>query len=182
MIAIMLDTLITQLQTLPDGKERSLTAGTFLFHQGDEVASVFLVLEGEIRLVRHQPDGSSITQQRARSGAVLAEASLFSQRYHCHAVAEKTALVYALPKQAVFARLQMDSDFAQYWMAYLAREVQQARFRSELLSLKTVKARLNSWLNWRGCGLPPKGEWKALAEQLGVSPEALYREIARRMH
>lgn len=65
-------------------------------------------------------------------------------------------------------------------MAYLAREVWQARFRSELLSLKTVAARLEEWLNWQCGGLPPKGEWKTLAEQLGVSPEALYREIARR--
>lgn len=29
-------------------------------------------------------------------------------------------------------------------------------------------------------GLPAKGEWKSVAQQIGVSPEALYREIARR--
>jgi hypothetical protein len=28
--------------------------------------------------------------------------------------------------------------------------------------------------------LPPKGEWKSVAEQIGVSPEALYRELSRR--
>ncbi|WP_287601619.1 Crp/Fnr family transcriptional regulator [Thiothrix sp.] len=181
MITIMLNTLITQLQTLPSGKERTLPAGAFLFHQGDEVESLFMMLTGEIHLIRHQPDGSSITQQRAHSGTVLAEASLFSRYYHCHAVAEKNTRVYALPKQAVFSRLQTDSDFAQCWMAYLSREVQQARFRSELLSLKTVKARLDAWLYWQGKTLPPKGEWKALAEQLGISPEALYREMARRL-
>lgn len=27
---------------------------------------------------------------------------------------------------------------------------------------------------------PPKGEWKQLAQQIGASPEALYREFARR--
>lgn len=180
MIAIMLETLISQLQAIPNGKERHLAAGTFLFHQGDEVETLFLVLAGEIRLVRHQPDGGSITLQRAKAGGILAEASLYSRRYHCHAVAQQAARVYALPRQAVFAQLQAGGMFAQNWAAYLAREVQQARFRSELLSLKTVAARLDAWLNWCGGGLPSKGEWKTLAEQLGVSPEALYREMARR--
>jgi CRP-like cAMP-binding protein len=180
MIVIMLETLMTQLQTIPDGKERHLAAGAFLFHQGDAVESLFVVLAGEVRLVRHQLNGGSITQQRAKSGMVLAEASLFSDYYRCQAVVETASCVYVLPKQAVFSHLQTDATFAQNWMAYLVGEVQRARFRSELLSLKTVAARLEAWLNWRGNTLPPKGEWKALAEQLGVSPEALYRELARR--
>jgi CRP-like cAMP-binding protein len=180
MISIMLKSLIMQLQAMPGGKESSLAANMFLFHQGDEVKSLFLVLEGEIRLVRHQTDGHSITLQRAHDGEVLAEASLFSSHYHCHAVAHQATRMHALPKTAVLAALRTDPAFAQNWAAYLARAVQQARLRSELLSLKTVTARLDAWLSWQGSELPPKGEWKTLAEQLAVSPEALYREIAQR--
>lgn len=180
MIVVMSESLITQLQTLPDSKQRQLAAGAFLFHQGDSVEALFVVLAGEVRLIRHQPDGGSITLQRATAGQVLAEASLYVPCYHCHAVAEKAACLHVLPKAVVFARLQSDADFAQQWAAYLAREVQQARLRSEWLSLKTVAARLDGWLNWHGGKLPPKGEWKALAEQLSISPEALYREIAKR--
>jgi len=33
---------------------------------------------------------------------------------------------------------------------------------------------------WNNAKLPPKGEWRNLANQIGVSPEALYREIAKR--
>ncbi len=181
MIAIMLNTFITQLQTIPGGKELHLPARAFLFHQGDTVESLFLVLTGEVRLVRHQPDGSSITLQRAKPGGLLAEASLYSVRYHCHAVTQQASCVYSLPRQAMFVHLQTNHEFAYDWMNYLAQEVQQARFRSELLSLKTVAARLDAWLNWQGGRLPAKGEWKALAEQLSVSPEALYREIAKQM-
>jgi hypothetical protein len=48
------------------------------------------------------------------------------------------------------------------------------------LSLKTVAERLEGWLIWRGGGLPPKGAWKDIAAEIGVSPEALYRELAKR--
>jgi CRP-like cAMP-binding protein len=172
--------MITPLQDIPGGKVRSLMAGEFLFHQGDTVESMFLLLEGEVHLIRHQTDGSHITLQRARVGAVLAEASLFSGCYHCDAVASKVVRLLVFSKSIVLARLQTDTAFAQGWLAYLAHEVQQARFRSEVLSLKTVAAKLDAWLNWQGEGLPAKGEWKGLAGQLGVSPEALYRELARR--
>jgi hypothetical protein len=40
--------------------------------------------------------------------------------------------------------------------------------------------RLEAWLAWNDGVLPTKGAWKHLAEELGVSPEALYREITRR--
>jgi hypothetical protein len=44
--------------------------------------------------------------------------------------------------------------------------------------MKTAAARLDGWMAWRG-SLPRKGEWIGLAAQLGVSPEAVYREIAK---
>lgn len=180
MIAIMLNLLIEQLKTLPGAKERKLAEGAWLFQQGDKVDCLCLVLSGEIRLIRYQADGSSITLQRVKAGCILAEASLYSAHYHCHAVVQQATCVCALPKSTLLQHLKTDAILALKWTSYLAREVQQARFRSELLSLKTVAARLDAWLNWHSETLPTKGEWKTLAEQLGVSPEALYREIARR--
>ena len=180
MISIMSSLLIEQLKTLPNGKERQLLEGNLLFQQGDKVEALFLVLSGELRLIRYQADGSSITLQRTQAGSILAEASLYSNYYHCHALAYQATSVYVLPKTKVLQHLQTDPELAQHWSIYLSREVQQARFRSELLSLKTVAARLDAWLNWQGQALPTKGEWKTLAEQLGVSAEALYRELAKR--
>jgi hypothetical protein len=45
--------------------------------------------------------------------------------------------------------------------------------------VRVLAPRLDTWLDWRGA-LPPKGDWLRLAAELGVSPEALYREIAKR--
>jgi hypothetical protein len=52
--------------------------------------------------------------------------------------------------------------------------------RAEILSLKTVSARLDAWMDWNGGVLPNKGEWKLVAGEISVSPEALYRELGRR--
>jgi len=40
-------------------------------------------------------------------------------------------------------------------------------------------ARLDAWLAWHG-DLPSKGDWARLVDEIGVSPEALYREMAKR--
>ena len=61
---------------------------------------------------------------------------------------------------------------------HLASEVQRARARAELLALRTVRERLEGWLAFHG-ELPARGRWIAVANEIGVTPEALYRELAR---
>lgn len=181
MITIMSPSLYEQFKAIPGGKEKKYPAGHLLFYQGDVVDFFYLVISGEIQLLRSQPDGKSIILQRARIGDILAEASIISSHYHCHAVAQQSSLLFSLPVSSVQNHLNNDPELNRLWMAHLSREIQKARFRSELLSIKTVAARLDAWLNWHETVLPQKGEWKTLAEQLGVSPEALYREIGKRL-
>ncbi len=178
MISIMSGAIIPTLAAM-GGPERALAPGAFLFHQGEPTAALFVVLDGRIHLIRHQEGGSALVLQRAGPGDVLAEASLFSGRYHCDAIAQTAARVRGIPNRSLRERFRREPEFAEAWAAHLAHEIQDARFRSEVLSLRTVAARLDAWLAWYGA-LPPKGEWTGLADQIGVSPEALYRELARR--
>jgi len=178
MISIMSDEFVALLSAM-SGRERSLAAGDFLFHRGDAVTSVFVVLGGRIDLLRYQEDGSAIILQRAGPRDFLAEASLFSDRYHCDALAQTQAAVAAVPKEALRDRLRREPEFSEGLASHLAHGIQNARFRSEVLALRTVAARLAAWQGWYG-NLPPKGEWSQLADQIGVSPEALYREMAKR--
>ncbi len=179
MIAIMSDDFVEYL-IAKASKRRTLGQDTYLFHQGDLVRSVFVVEEGLVELTRHQLDGASVVLQRARGRTVLAEASMYSARYHCDGVVALPSSVFEWPKAAFLGRLQEDEEFSKLWARHLAREVQSARYRSEILSLKTVADRLDGWLVWQGSKFPPKGQWKSIAAQIGVSPEALYRELAKR--
>lgn len=164
---------------LSGGREHRLGAGQYLFHLGEPVAALYVVLAGEIDLIRHQESGGAIVLQRADPGDILAEASLFSSRYHCDAIARTPSTVRGIPARLLRARLRGDPALSEAWSAHLAREIQDARFRSEVLSLRTVGSRLDAWLAWHGA-MPPRGEWKQVAHQIGVSAEALYREMARR--
>jgi CRP/FNR family transcriptional regulator, dissimilatory nitrate respiration regulator len=178
MIAIMSDTVLPLLLHLP-GRKRAFAAGEALFRVGDPVRNLHVVCEGQVHLVRHQIDGAALILQRAGAGDVLAEASLHSRNYHCDAVAERNSLAWTIRKRDFQESLRTDKALSEAWSQHLAHEVQKARLHAEILSLKTVAARVDSWVTWNGA-LPERGHWATVAEQIGVSPEALYRELAKR--
>lgn len=159
---------------------RSIDPCGFLFRRGERVTNCFVVISGRVELVRQHANGSMIVVQRAGPGAILAEASIYSATYHCDAIAATAATVAVYPSKAVRHRLSFDAAFGEAWAIHLATEVRSARAHAELLSLRTVSARLEAWMSLHDSGLPAKGECKSVAQQIGVSPEALYREIARR--
>ena len=61
----------------------------------------------------------------------------------------------------------------------MARSVQAARLRAEIQSLPRVADRLDAWLGEGNC-LSQRGRWQEVAAELGVTREALYRELTRR--
>jgi CRP/FNR family transcriptional regulator, dissimilatory nitrate respiration regulator len=179
MIAIMSETLIAAMSRLV-GRQRALAAHEVLFRTGDPVRSLFIVEGGAVRLVRTLPQGLELTVQWAGPNTVLAEASLFAESYHCDAVASTPSTVRAVSKRRLEAALAEDPAFSRLWARHLAGEVQKARAVAELLSLKTVAERVDAWLVLNGGTLPPRGSWRLLASEIGVTPEALYRELGAR--
>jgi CRP-like cAMP-binding protein len=160
------------------GLEFAFTAGAYVFHLADRVRFVHIVRTGVIHLVRHHDDGQALILQRAATGSVLAEASVYSACYHCDARAETSATTWASSREVLLRCLGENPDWSRVWARHLAQEVQRARLHAEILSLRTVAARLAAWIACNG-PLPGKGQWFAIAKEIGVSSEALYREIAR---
>jgi CRP-like cAMP-binding protein len=177
MITIM-STIVSALTRMP-GRELRFAPGQSLFLRGDRVRLLHLVRRGTVHLIRHQEDGSALVLQRAREGSVLAEASLWATVHHCDARSESEAVTWSVACDVARSRVAGDPVLAAAWAEHLAIEVQRARLRAEILSLKTVAARLSAWHSWNG-SLPPKGQWALLGLEIGVSPESLYRELARR--
>lgn len=160
-------------------RAHKLASGDLLFRIDQKVRSVFGVEAGAVHLTRHLKNGSTLILQRASAGMILAEASLYSDRYHCDAVAAVGATLLEVPRREVLARLSSDPEFAAQWSSHLAHQLQQARLQTEIMALKTVSARLDAWVAMRGSA-PSYGKWVGVAAEIGVSPEALYRELAKR--
>jgi CRP-like cAMP-binding protein len=161
---------------------RDLPEGAHLFRQGDPARAVFVVERGRVALVRHAPDGAPVVLHVARGGDSVAEASLFSDTYHCDAIAEIASRVAVVPKGPLKAALARDPALAQAMMARLARQVQALRARLELRNIKSARER-----TWQMLLIAAGGEantvtfdrpLKDLAAEIGLTHEAFYRALA----
>lgn len=178
MIKIML--ALKSLILASPADHRLLEAGKRLFRFGEPVVWLFAVQDGEVALERLSANGQLLIVQRARAGDVLAEASFFAEAYHCDAVALMPSRVAGTSLSQLKLLSRTNATIMDALARHLAAQVQQTRLRSELLLLRKVSERLNAWLEFQGTQLPRKGHWSQIAAEIGVTPEALYREIARR--
>lgn len=157
---------------------RVLEPGQFLFRRDDAVRCMYFVRSGVVALERPLADGTALTLHLAGGGTALAEASLFAVAYHCDAVARAASVVTAKERSDFLGALRGAPDAALELLKAHAQEVQAQRTRIEILRLRRVADKLDAWLDV--FGEPAKGEWVSVADQIGVSPPALYRELARR--
>lgn len=176
MIAIMSDMLSGLFH---DGRDTSLGRGETLFRAGDRVRFMYMIEAGRIELLRHSKEGNPMVLHRAGKGQVPAEASGYSTTYHCDGLAAEATVLRSLPVAVFRERVDRTPALAGAWAASLAHSLQGARLNAEIRTLRTVAERVDAWLG-EGSALPPKGEWQNLAYRLGVTREALYRELARR--
>ncbi|SLN45855.1 Cyclic nucleotide-binding domain protein [Roseivivax jejudonensis] len=159
-----------------EAPERALSAGAALFRRGDPVRHLYLVRAGCVALRRALADGGSLTLNVAREGDVVAPASLWSDVTHCDAIVETEVRLATLTAQA--ARDWLGASPATAALAETAREVHALRARVEVLRLRRLADRLDAYLDlYRP---PESGGWVHVADWIGVTPAALYRELGQR--
>ncbi|RAU23699.1 Crp/Fnr family transcriptional regulator [Paramagnetospirillum kuznetsovii] len=155
----------------------SLAAGETLFAVGEEARSLFHVERGRILVSRH-----GVTLHRAEAGELLAEASLFAPVFDCDAVADIPSRVEIFPKAAVLLHLSAHPQINLAFSAALARQVQALRGRLEITRLKSARERVVVWLIQGGAmdsTIRLDRPLLAVAAELGLTHEALYRTLAR---
>lgn len=163
-----------------DGSQISRTVGSNLFARGDQVRFLYLVDSGWVQLSRYDEEGKPAIMQRAGPGMVLAESSIFAAAYHCDGIVIANAVLRQVDIGRVRSEMTASSLLLDALARHLAREVQRTRLRVEILCRRTVKDRLSAWLSFNDGVLPPAGRIRSVADDIGVSPEALYRELSKR--
>ncbi len=177
MIAIMARALFHHLSDRA-GPMMPVAAGAYLARRGDPVTRLFLLLDGAVHMTRDRADGAPLILHHVGPGGVIAEASLHHRTYHCDLAVAATGRVRSIPVGTARAELAMP-EAAALLAAHLATALQAARTRAELLALPNLRDRLEVWEALNG-PLPGRGQWRTLAAEIGVTPEALYRALAQR--
>ncbi|MFN3565810.1 MAG: Crp/Fnr family transcriptional regulator [Burkholderiaceae bacterium] len=164
------------------GQSIALRRNQQLFRIGDPVKALFYVCSGRFEAERFTPDGAPVVMLSATAGEYFAEASLEVERYTCSGRASADGCVLALPKKAVIDALRTDAEFA---MAFLHAQLRNARrqcSRCERLRLRRAEDRVIHYLACEGgpdAAVRLHAPLAELAEVLGLTPEALYRALAR---
>ena len=154
--------------------------GSILFAPGDATQGFYAVLNGAVRVYRVSSKGKEITLEIAGAVSIFAEASLFSDIYHCYAEALRDSTVYLIRKNAFLDIIRRDLQFAAGWIHILSLELIHLRERIEELSLKSPRARIASYVvllsdmqNAATVTLPVHR--KSIATLLGMTHETFYR-------
>lgn len=166
---------------LGEGRQVKLDAGDVLFFSREPVSRLYLVRAGRVKLVRHTSEGKALVFQLATAGDTLAEASLFSDAYHCTAIADDPAVVLAYDKADVLAALAADADFSSRVMADLAGKIIDLRGRLELRNVRSARERILQYLELLSADdgvVHFHQPLKTVAAEIGLSHEALYRAMS----
>jgi CRP-like cAMP-binding protein len=160
---------------------RRIAAGAALFRQGDTTFGIFRLVSGRISLIRVTPSGAEVPMHTIRPGELFAEASIFSARYHCDAIAARNCEVLVYPKAELTRQLKESKDDLWAFTAELAQRVQGLRTRLEVRQIRSAPERVLQSLRLRCNALgawKPDGTLKQFAEEIGLTHEALYRALA----
>ena len=163
-------------------ERRSLARNEVLFRQGDKVRAIYFVEEGRLRLERRTFDGRLLILGTTPANEFFVEAALFSDVFHCDAVAAEPSRVRVYPKAMVLNALRTDPESAMSFLADVAHQVIELRQRLELMKVRSAKERLMLYLDANagpdGRTVNLRGQLQDIASDLGLTPEALYRTLA----
>ncbi len=163
-------------------ERRSLARNEVLFRQGDKVAAIYFVEAGRLRLERRTFDGRLLVLGTTPAGEFFVVAALFSDTFHCDAVAAEPSQLRVYPKAAVLNVLRTDPTSAMSFLTLMAHQVMELRQRLELMKVRSAKERvmlyldLNAESDRRTVNL--RCQLQDIAGELGLTREALYRTLA----
>ena len=155
-------------------KRFSTDAREALFRQGAETTGLFIVLTGRVHLERVGPNGERFVIHRAEAGTSFAEASIFSEHYHCDAIVIETGEFMRIENTAVLTAFA-DVGFARTYGREAARQIQVQRQLLEIVGIRSADERVMAGL----VAELPDGKVVDFAALLQLSYEATYRALRK---
>lgn len=124
---------------------QTIAAGDVLFRQGAQTQGTYVLKRGCVNLERVGPNGERFIIHRATSGTCFAEASVFSDRYHCDAIAIEAGEVVRIDKSVVLGAFAKP-DFARAYARHAAAQIQSQRQLLEIVGIRRAEDRVMAGL------------------------------------
>src|SRR5712671_3170197 len=164
-------------------ERRSLARNEVLFRQGDKVAAIYFVEAGRLRLERRTFDGRPLILGITPADQFFVEAALFSDSFHCDAVATEPSRVRIYPKTALLTALSVDPTNALSLLKLMAHQIFDLRQRLEVMKVRSAADRVTLYLDLHaepdGRTVNLRSQLQDIASELGLTREAFYRTLAR---
>jgi len=164
------------------GREKSLPADSLLFRCGDRIERLYYVVTGELRALRHLPDGHSAIMMRAGAGEFFAAASIHLLQFPCDGYVPVVSEVIGINIQRFLKLLERDACLATGFAKALSLELKKQCGRLERMRLNGAKDRLLHYIACEtldGRTLLLNVPLTQLASELGIEPESLYRTLSQ---
>ena len=177
------DAVLTRL--LPHVSLRWLGAKKTLYNQGQPGSSVFVLIEGSMKLVRRTGGAREHVVRLIRPGEVLAETVLFSSNgYPATAVALENSRLLEVDARQFAVSLRENPLLAWNVMERLGKRIEELQAQTELLATHTAEQKVAAYLVHRYRALSPSDavvtrscRRSDLASLLARAPETLCRVI-----
>ncbi|NCF80927.1 MAG: cyclic nucleotide-binding domain-containing protein, partial [Proteobacteria bacterium] len=177
------DAVLTRL--LPHVSLRWLGAKKTLYNQGQPGSSVFVLIEGSMKLVRRTGGAREHVVRLIRPGEVLAETVLFSSNgYPATAVALENSRLLEVDARQFAVSLRENPLLAWNVMERLGKRIEELQAQTELLATHTAEQKVAAYLVHRYRALSPSDavvtrscRRSDLASLLALAPETLCRVI-----
>jgi CRP-like cAMP-binding protein len=165
-------------------RRSQLHSGEALFLAGERVRRMYFVASGAVALVRSPSrKGADTVIHIARAGEWIAESSLFSDKYHCAAVARADCELVSAKRDEILLQLSADPIRSLKFAELLSSQLRTLRAMQEILRIRGTEERFLRWLFAHATGSPAtlqlQGTWTELADTLALSREAMYRTVAK---
>lgn len=164
------------------GKEISLLKGNTLFREGEKGISIYLLLEGSVKLFRNAEDGREIIVRILSGGELFGEVVLYlDENYPVSAETLSDSRLLTIPKNTFYGLMEAE-EFRNEFIALLMNKQRYLSARIHYLSAFDVEERFFQFLRDNyGTSERYSIEFskKDLAAAIGTIPETLSRLIAR---
>ena len=163
-------------------KSLSLAKGDSLFKQKDDIVNIFYIKSGRVQLTRNTIDGTSVILHTGQQGETIAEASLFSDHYHCSAIATLPSEIHYINKNKLLNHLKENPQDMQKLLYVFASQVRDLRTINEIKNIRSANERILTFIRNNVNNekiMVLDSSLKDIAHKIGLTHETFYRELKK---